>query len=64
MERSSICLYINFGAGTSTVMSFSEALGLSIFRRKMKKTRFMKEEMDGKGKGCLILPPLEPAFSL
>ena len=36
------------GAGINTFMSISDGLGPSIFCRKMKNTRPMKEEMDGK----------------
>ena len=35
------------GAGKTTLMSISEGLDPYFFRRKMEKTRSMKEEMDG-----------------
>ena len=37
----------NFRAGISTLMSFSDEIGPSIFRRKIEKTRPMREKMDG-----------------
>ena len=46
------------GAGINTWMFVSDGLGPSIFRRKMKKARPMREEMDGKVK---YFPP-ESAF--
>ena len=35
-------------AGINTLMSISDGLGLYIFRRKMEKTRLMREEVDEK----------------
>ena len=35
------------GAGINTLMSISDGLDMYFFRRKMEKTRSMKEEMDG-----------------
>ena len=44
------CITVNkgVGAGINTLMSISDGLGLSIFCRKVEKTRPMREEMDGK----------------
>ena len=35
------------GAGITTLMSYSDGLDPYLFRRKMERTRSMKEEMDG-----------------
>ena len=47
-----LCLFmLHFfcvGAGTRTLMSFSDGLGSFSFRRKMEKTQLMREEMDRK----------------
>ena len=54
------------GAGINTLMSISDGLGPSIFCRKMKKVRPMKEEIDGKVLYFppeLALPPLMLYFS-
>ena len=50
----------NIGAGINTLMSISDELPPSIFRRKMEKARLMKEEMDGK---VVYFPP-DSAFWL
>ena len=42
------------GAGINTLMSISDGLGPSFFRRKMEKARPMREEMDGK---IVYFPP-------
>ena len=47
------------GAGVSTLMSDSDGLGPYFFRRKMEKTRPLKEVMGGK----VFFPP-ESAFFL
>ena len=50
------CITVNkgVGAGINTLMSISDGLSLSIFCRKMEKTRPMREEMDGK---VVFFPP-------
>ena len=55
------CITVNkgVGAGINTLMSFSDGLGPSIFRRKMEKARPMREEMDGR---VVYFPP-ESALS-
>ena len=50
------CITVNkgVGAGIDTLISISDGLGTSIFRRKMEKARPMREEMDGK---IVYFPP-------
>ena len=44
----------NLGVGMNTLMSISDGLGPSVFCRKMRRTRSMREEMDGK---VVYFPP-------
>ena len=48
MEYTFLIYKQNVGAGINTLITISDGLGLSIFCRKIRKTRSMREKMDGK----------------
>ena len=60
LEGPLICVHMIVGAGTITLISNSDGRGPSIFSRKMKWTRGMREENDGRS----IYFRSESAFSL
>ena len=43
-----LCQYLCVGAGITTLMSISDGWDRTLFRRKMEKTRSVREEMDGR----------------
>ena len=48
LDRFVYIIFYGIGARISTLMSIPDGLGPYFFRRKMEKTRPMREEMDGK----------------